>query len=103
MRTSDHEDAEKRWFRTNSRGYTLEEADLVCAAKDKDISELYPNVTREIVRKAFPNLLTDVQPNQFSKKKTIMSEWQDAIFELDDIVRLIKLETQTFYEKVISL
>ena len=28
-----------------------------------------------------------------------MSEWQDAIFELDDIVRLIKLETQTFYEK----
>ena len=32
-----------------------------------------------------------------------MSEWQDAIFELDDIVRLIKLETQTFYEKVISL
>ena len=38
-------------------------------AKDKDISELYPNVTREIVRKAFPNLLTDVQPNQFSKKE----------------------------------
>ncbi len=33
------------------------------------------------------------------RRKTIMSEWQDAIFELDDIVRLIKLETQTFYEK----
>ena len=49
-------------------GIHWEEADLVCAAKDKDISKLYPNVTREIVRKAFPNLLTDVQPNQFSKK-----------------------------------
>lgn len=50
-------------------GIHWEEADLVCAAKDKDISKLYPNVTREIVRKAFPNLLTDVQPNQFTKKE----------------------------------
>lgn len=50
-------------------GIHWEEADLVVAAKDKDISELYPNVTREIVRKAFPNLLTDVQPNQYTKEE----------------------------------
>ena len=48
-------------------GIHWEEADLVVAAKDKDISKLYPNVTREIVRKAFPNLLTDIQPNQYTK------------------------------------
>ena len=48
-------------------GIHWQEADLVVAAKDKDINKLYPNVTREIVRKAFPNLLTDIQPNQYTK------------------------------------
>jgi hypothetical protein len=48
-------------------GIHWQEADLVVAAKDKDISKLYPNVTREVVRKAFPNLLTDIQPNQYTK------------------------------------
>ena len=43
------------------------EADLVIAAKDKKLTEIYKNITREIVRKAFPTLLTDVQPNQYSK------------------------------------
>lgn len=27
------------------------------------------------------------------------NDWQDRIFELDDMVRMVKLETQTFYEK----
>ena len=45
------------------------EADLVNKAKDKQLEDLYPNITREIVRKAFPTLLTDVQPNQFTKKE----------------------------------
>ena len=45
------------------------EADLVNKAKDKKLEDLYPNITREIVRKAFPTLLTDVQPNQFTKKE----------------------------------
>lgn len=50
-------------------GIHWQEADLVVAAKDKQLEKLYKNVTREIVRKAFPNLLTDVQPNQFTKKE----------------------------------
>ena len=33
------------------------------------MEEKFPNITREIVRKAFPTLLTDVQPNQFTKEK----------------------------------
>ena len=49
-------------------GIHWQEADLVVAAKDKKLEEVYPNITREIVRKAFPTLLTDVQPNQFTKK-----------------------------------
>ena len=49
-------------------GIHYTEADLVCAAKDKKLEEMYPNITREIVRKAFQTLLTDVQPNQFTKK-----------------------------------
>jgi len=50
-------------------GIHWQEADLVIAAKDKKLDTLYPNITREIVRKAFPTLLTDVQPNQFTKKE----------------------------------
>ena len=50
-------------------GIHWQEADLVVAAKDKQLEKLYPNITREIVRKAFPTLLTDVQPNQFTKKE----------------------------------
>lgn len=45
------------------------EAELVIAAKDRKLETLYPNVTREIVRKAFPTLLTDVQPNQYTATK----------------------------------
>ena len=37
--------------------------------KDRKMEEKFPNITREIVRKAFPTLLTDVQPNQFTKEK----------------------------------
>lgn len=50
-------------------GIHWQEADLVVAAKDKALEKMYPNITREIVRKAFPTLLTDVQPNQFTKKE----------------------------------
>ena len=50
-------------------GIHFTEAELVVAAKDKQLEKLYPNITREIVRKAFPTLLTDVQPNQFTKKE----------------------------------
>ena len=50
-------------------GIHWQEADLVIAAKDKQLEKLYKNITREIVRKAFPNLLTDVQPNQHTKKE----------------------------------
>lgn len=50
-------------------GIHWSEADLVIAAKDKELEKLYKNVTREIVRKAFPNLLTDVQPNQYTKSE----------------------------------
>ena len=50
-------------------GIHWQEADLVIAAKDKQLEKLYKNVTREIVRKAFPNLLTDVQPNQYTKSE----------------------------------
>jgi hypothetical protein len=49
-------------------GIHFSEADALIKAKDKKLEEMYPNITREIVRKAFPTLLTDVQPNQFSKK-----------------------------------
>ena len=50
-------------------GIHFSEADALIKAKDKKLEDLYPNITREIVRKAFPTLLTDVQPNQFSKKE----------------------------------
>jgi len=33
------------------------------------------------------------------RRKKMMSDWQDSIFELDDLVRETKLELQTFYEK----
>ena len=45
------------------------EAEVVIAAKDKALEKMYKNVTREIVRKAFPTLLTDVQPNQYTKEQ----------------------------------
>jgi len=48
-------------------GIHWQEADLVNKAKDKKLEDLYPNITREIVRKAFPTLLTDIQPNQYTK------------------------------------
>ena len=50
-------------------GIHWQEADLVIAAKDKQLEKLYKNITREIVRKAFPNLLSDVQPNQDTKSE----------------------------------
>lgn len=50
-------------------GIHWSEADLVVAAKDKQLEKLYKNITREIVRKAFPNLLSDVQPNQYTKSE----------------------------------
>ena len=50
-------------------GIHWQEADVVLACKDRKLEEMYPNITREIVRKAFPTLLTDVQPNQFTKEK----------------------------------
>jgi hypothetical protein len=50
-------------------GIHWQEADLVVAAKDKQLEKLYKNITREVVRKAFPNLLSDVQPNQYTKSE----------------------------------
>lgn len=50
-------------------GIHWQEADLVIAAKDKQLEKLYKNITREVVRKAFPNLLSDVQPNQYTKSE----------------------------------
>jgi hypothetical protein len=51
-------------------GIHWQEADLVIAAKDKQLHKLYKNIDREIVRKAFPTLLTDVQPNQYTKEES---------------------------------
>ena len=50
-------------------GIHWQEADLLNLVKDRKLNDSYPNITREIVRKAFPTLLTDVQPNQFTKEK----------------------------------
>jgi hypothetical protein len=50
-------------------GVHWQEADLLNLIKDRKMEEKFPNITREIVRKAFPTLLTDVQPNQFTKEK----------------------------------
>mgnify|MGYP001185562076 CR=1 FL=1 len=50
-------------------GVHWQEADLLNLIKDRNMEEKFPNITREIVRKAFPTLLTDVQPNQFTKEK----------------------------------
>lgn len=49
-------------------GIHYSEADILIACKDKQLSKLYKNINREIVNKAFPGMLTDVQPNQHSKK-----------------------------------
>jgi hypothetical protein len=49
-------------------GIHFSEADVLIAAKDKELTKMFKNVTREIVNKAFPGMLTDVQPNQHSKK-----------------------------------
>jgi hypothetical protein len=48
-------------------GLHYTEADLVVAAKDKNLASLFPNIDRETVRKAFPTLLTDMKPNQYTK------------------------------------
>ena len=49
-------------------GIHWQEADLLNLVKDRKLEEMYPNITREIVRKAYPTLLTDVQPNQYTKE-----------------------------------
>ena len=49
-------------------GIHYTEADLVIACKDKKLGDMFPNVTREVVRKAFPSILTDIQTNQYTKK-----------------------------------
>ena len=49
-------------------GIHYQEADVIIACKDRNLEEMYPNITREIVRKAFPTLLTDVQTNKSTKE-----------------------------------
>ena len=75
-------------------GIHQQEADLLNLVKDRKLEEMYPNITREIVRKAYPTLLTDVQPNNI-----LRSNRMKEIFELDDLVREFKLEFSSFKEK----
>ena len=37
----------------------LKDAEILCSAKDKALTELYPSITKELVAKVFPNYVKD--------------------------------------------
>jgi len=51
-------------------GLHYKEADLLIQIKDGEFSKIYPNVTEQLVRKVFPNLLTFV-PSEIVKQQKI--------------------------------
>jgi fructose-1-phosphate kinase PfkB-like protein len=48
-------------FKTMLEGVYSEDAKVIIAAKDKKLTELFPEVTEELVREAIPNLLPAVK------------------------------------------
>ena len=51
-------------------GLHFSEADIILAAKDKDVSKVYKSITEDLVREAFPNMLPPPQPKPAVVKKS---------------------------------